>query len=171
MIISGEAMARPKMTRQIRTGLRGRAFKPQGISATELERVELTLDGLEALRLADIEGLYQEEAAQRMGISRATFARVLGAARSCVAEALVQGKLVEIGGGAVTRRPGSQAPCPVHGGRRRRGRGCRCGTGRPGRGPRGRGKQGRGKQGRAERATSSRNEDRTAPVGSANPGR
>ena len=97
---------------------------------TELEQVNLTLDGLEALRLADLEGLYQEEAAQRMGVSRATFARVLTAARKAVAEALVHGKAMEISGGTVDRRAKGRWPCPVHGGRRRRGRGCRCRGGR-----------------------------------------
>jgi predicted DNA-binding protein (UPF0251 family) len=127
-------MPRPQNIRQIRRGLKERAFKPQGIPMSELDQVELTLDGLEALRLADLEGLYQEEAAERMGVSRATFARVLTAARKAVAESLVHGKALEIGGGAVTRKAGGQWPCPVHGGRRRRGRGCRCGPGRGGRG-------------------------------------
>ena len=68
-----------------------------------LERVSMTLDGLEAIRLADLEGLYQEDAAVRMGISRATFARVLAEAHRAVAEALVRGKALDIGGGPVDR--------------------------------------------------------------------
>jgi predicted DNA-binding protein (UPF0251 family) len=127
-------MARPLSTRQIPRGLKERAFKPQGVPMAELEQLTLTLDGLEALRLADLEGLYQEEAALRMGVSRPTFARVLAAARKTIADALVNGKSVEISGGVVDRRPKSRRPCPVHGGRRRRGRGCRCrrGAGGPG---------------------------------------
>ncbi len=113
-----------------------------GIPLAELDVVTLTLDGLEALRLADVEGLYQEEAAHRMGISRATFARILSAARQAVAAALTEGRAIEIGGGAVTLRHQASWPCPVHGGPQRRGRGCRCGEhkerrnggGRPGRG-------------------------------------
>jgi predicted DNA-binding protein (UPF0251 family) len=93
---------------------------------TDLEQVTVTLDGLEALRLADLEGLYQEEAAKRMGISRATFARVLTAARQAVSDALVNGKSLEVEGGVVERQKNAQWPCPVHGGRQRRGRGCRC---------------------------------------------
>jgi predicted DNA-binding protein (UPF0251 family) len=119
-------MARPQNTRRIRRGLKERAFKPQGIPMSDLEQVQMTLDGLEALRLADLEGLYQEEAAQRMGVSRATFARVLTAARQTVADALVNGKAVDINGGTVDRRDKGNWPCPVHGRRRRRGRGCRC---------------------------------------------
>jgi predicted DNA-binding protein (UPF0251 family) len=126
MIVSRSIMARPLNKRQIGRGLKERAFKPQGVPMTDLDEVELTLDGLEALRLADLEGLYQEEAAERMGVSRATFARVLTAARKAVADALVHGKAMEIRGGAVGRRSRERRPCPVHGGRRRRGRGCSC---------------------------------------------
>lgn len=120
-------MARPVTNRRIPRGLSGQAYKPQAVPMSELEKTTLTLDGLEALRLADLEGLYQEEAAQRMGVSRATFARVLTAARRAVADALVNGKALEIDGGAVERRDRGRWPCPVHGGRRRKGRGCRCG--------------------------------------------
>jgi predicted DNA-binding protein (UPF0251 family) len=91
-----------------------------------LGRVDLTLDGLEALRLADLEGLYHEEAADRMGVSRATFSRVLTAARREVADALVNGKAIRVGGGAVAWQSPESWPCPLHGGMRRRGRGCRC---------------------------------------------
>jgi len=100
------------------------------VPMTDLEPVTVTLDGLEAMRLADLEGLYQEEAAQRMGISRATFARVLTAARQAVSDALVNGTALAIEGGVVERQKGGVWPCPVHGGRRRRGRGCRCRGGR-----------------------------------------
>ncbi|HQA69629.1 MAG TPA: DUF134 domain-containing protein, partial [Aggregatilineales bacterium] len=62
-------------------------------------RVELLTEELEALRLADLEGLTQEDAAARMGISRSTFQRVLARARRQVALALVQGQALEIVGG------------------------------------------------------------------------
>ena len=67
-----------------------------------LEEVELTIDELEALRLADLEGLYQEEAAARMEVSRATFARIVETARLKVATALVHGHALRIGGGPVS---------------------------------------------------------------------
>jgi len=72
----------------------GEDFPPRG-------KVTLALDELEALRLADLEGLYQEEAAAKMGISRSTFARILSSAHRKVAEALVLGKVVHVEGGAV----------------------------------------------------------------------
>jgi uncharacterized protein len=62
----------------------------------ELEEVYLSLDELEALRLADYEGLYHEEAAEKMTISRQTFGRILGGARRKLAEALVEGKALRI---------------------------------------------------------------------------
>ena len=119
-------MGRPPTTRRVGTGLKTLVFKPYVVPMDQLERVELTLDGLEALRLADHLGLYQEEAAQRMGVSRATFARVLAAARSVVAEALLEGKALEIGGGDVVTGPSRREGCPIHARKERRGRNCRC---------------------------------------------
>lgn len=124
-------MPRPPRTRRIDAPTRDRMFKPRGVPARDLERVGVSLDGLEALRLADLEGLYQEEAARRMDVSRATFARILTEARRSVASALVHGHALEIGGGPIARVRARRWPCPVHGGPRRRGRGCRCRGVRP----------------------------------------
>lgn len=66
-----------------------------------LEQVALTVDELEAIRLADLEGLYQEEAAQRMNVSRQTFGRIIEAAHRKVADALVHGKALSIDGGSI----------------------------------------------------------------------
>lgn len=66
-----------------------------------LEEVTLTLDELEALRLADFNGLYQEQAAEKMNISRATFARIIESARRKVADALLHGKALRVEGGPV----------------------------------------------------------------------
>jgi len=61
--------------------------------------VNLTVEELEAIRLKDLEGLEQEECAKQMGVSRATFQRILYSARRKVAEALVGGKAIRISGG------------------------------------------------------------------------
>ena len=61
-----------------------------------LEEVYLRMDELEAIRLADYEGLYHEEAAAKMQVSRATFGRILEEARRKVAEAIIQGKALHI---------------------------------------------------------------------------
>ena len=87
-------MGRPEKLRNVSCGAHGRAFKPIGRPATELEVETLRTDELEALRLADLEGLYQEAAAERMGVSRPTFARILDRARSIVARALVEERLL-----------------------------------------------------------------------------
>ncbi len=119
-------MARPPHPRRVGLGFETRVFKPAGTPLRELPVVRLDLDGLEALRLADLEGLYQEAAAERMGVSRATFGRIVATAHARVAEALLEGKALRIGGGAVVEGAPDALPCPVHGGVRRRGRGCRC---------------------------------------------
>ena len=120
-------MGRPEKLRRISCVANGRAFKPVGRPAAELEVETLRADELEALRLADLEGLYQEAAAERMGVSRPTFARILDRARSAVARALVEERLLIVGEGPVVTGPSKPLPCPVHGAGRRRGRGCRCG--------------------------------------------
>ncbi|OGS27784.1 MAG: hypothetical protein A2297_09945 [Elusimicrobia bacterium RIFOXYB2_FULL_48_7] len=76
-------------------------FKPRGIPVCNLEEIDLTLDEFEALRLADLEGLYQEEAAKKMKISRQTFGNIIECAHEKIADALVNGKAVKIEGGVV----------------------------------------------------------------------
>jgi predicted DNA-binding protein (UPF0251 family) len=71
-------------------------FKPRGVPMTELDHVELSLDEFEALRLADLEEKYHQDAAEGMDVSRTTFGRVLSSARGKVADAIVNGKAVII---------------------------------------------------------------------------
>jgi predicted DNA-binding protein (UPF0251 family) len=123
-------MPRPLHPRRIDRNLDVVGFKPIGRPVWETPSVTLGLDGLEALRLADLEGLYQEAAAEQMGVSRPTFARILTRARAVVADALVGGKVLVIGEAPVVAGSGEPIPCPVHWGGRRRGRGCRCRDGR-----------------------------------------
>ena len=122
-------MARPEKLRTISCMGQGRGFKPVGIPAAELAVETLRIDELEAIRLADLEGLYQEAAAERMGVSRPTFSRILARARSAVARALIEERLLLVGEGPVVTGPDKPLPCPVHGGGRRRSRGCHCGHG------------------------------------------
>jgi predicted DNA-binding protein (UPF0251 family) len=91
-------------------------FKPAGVPLRELEEVALALDELEALRLADLEGLYQEQGAREMGVSRATFARIIESARWKVAHALTSGKALRLEGGPVIQsQPGMARPDQVLG--------------------------------------------------------
>ena len=94
-------MARPQNKRIIAGRPRQLVFKPAGVPASALDETVLTLDELEALRLADLEGLYQDDAAAQMDVSRQTFGRIVAAARKKVAQALVQGKALRIEGGRV----------------------------------------------------------------------
>ena len=74
-------------------------FKPRGIPLSDLQEVGLTIDEFEAIRLADLEGLYQEDAAKKMAISRQTFGNIVAAAHKKIADAIVNGKALKIEGG------------------------------------------------------------------------
>ena len=92
-------MPRPRSCRYVERKPFVTYFKPRGVPMTELTEVGLTVEGLEAIRLADLEGLTAEAAAKRMRVSRHTFGRTLAVARRTVAEALVNGLALSITGG------------------------------------------------------------------------
>lgn len=102
-------MPRPRKTRFVHASAAVRYYKPRGIPLSELSETVLSLDGMEALRLVDVERLEQADAAPLMGISRSTFSRLLAEARTAVATALVKGWAIRIEGGPVelTGRKGS----------------------------------------------------------------
>ncbi len=110
-------MARPRQCRWVRGEPQADFFKPRGIPMRDLSSVDLTVEELEALRLADLEGLYHEAAAESMGISRPTFSRVLTSARWKVADALINAKALKIKGGSYALEEGRKGR--LH--RRRRG--------------------------------------------------
>jgi predicted DNA-binding protein (UPF0251 family) len=74
-------------------------FKPAGIPLRNLEEVCMSIEEAEALRLKELEGLEQEQGAEKMNISRPTFQRVLSSARRKAADALLNGKAIRIEGG------------------------------------------------------------------------
>jgi uncharacterized protein len=92
-------MPRPPIERAVGGVPRITLFKPAGVPARELEQLQLGVDELEAIRLVDLEGLSHVQAAEAMGVSRQTVGRVLERGRARVAEALVGGKAILIGGG------------------------------------------------------------------------
>ena len=94
-------MPRPMCCRRVVGKPQATVFKPAGIPARDLEEVVMTLDEFEAIRLADLEGLYQEAAAERMNVSRATFGRILESAHRKVGETLTGGKVLKIEGGPI----------------------------------------------------------------------
>lgn len=89
-------MPRPRCHRRITCNHDAFIYKPCGVPMSELDTEFLGFDELEAMRLADIEGLYQEDAAQQMGVSRSTFARMLASAHTKVAKALITKKAIEV---------------------------------------------------------------------------
>jgi len=92
-------MPRPQKCRRVAYLPPVTYFKPAGIPLGSLEEVVLTVEEAEALRLKDIEGLEQGESAEKMNISRSTFQRVLASARQKIADAILNGKAVNIKGG------------------------------------------------------------------------
>jgi predicted DNA-binding protein (UPF0251 family) len=92
-------MGRPKKCRWVETEPGVTFFKPRGIPLRSLQQIVITVDELEAMRLADFLEMTQEEVAQRMQVSRPTVTRMLSRAHRAVAEALVQGKAICIQGG------------------------------------------------------------------------
>ena len=71
-------------------------FKPQRIPLRQLEEIILFPDELEALKLYEIDGIEQKQAAEKMKISQPTFARILASAQKKLAEAIVKGKALKI---------------------------------------------------------------------------
>ena len=71
-------------------------FKPRGIPLCSLKEMCLNLDEVEAIRLADLEDLYQEQAAKKMNISRQTFGNIIHSAHKKIADAIINGKALQI---------------------------------------------------------------------------
>ncbi|HOH23255.1 MAG TPA: DUF134 domain-containing protein [Bacteroidales bacterium] len=94
-------MSRPKQCRRIQSPPLMSGFKPFGIPRSLTGEVTLQYDEYEAIRLLDYEGLLQEEAAERMNVSRPTLTRIYAQARKTVAQAFVEGKSLVIEGGNV----------------------------------------------------------------------
>jgi uncharacterized protein len=105
-------MSRPPKTRKVCPGHAAAYFKPQGVPLHLLEEVVLGLDAIEALRLVDLEGLQQDAAGARMGVSRGTVGRLLERAHRVIADALVTGKALRLEGGPVAMQL-AEGICPA----------------------------------------------------------
>ena len=93
-------MARPKKSRIVRYNPEVSYFKPRGIPMYDLEEVQLTVDEREAIRLADLLKMPHEDAGRKMGVSRATFSRIIQKARRIIADAIINGKAINVQGGS-----------------------------------------------------------------------
>ena len=92
-------MSRPPKCRRVEYLPQLTYFKPAGVPIRDLTEVTLTVEELEAIRLKDLIGLEQEACAERMGVSRPTYHRILSAARQKVADALINGRAIKVEGG------------------------------------------------------------------------
>ena len=73
-------------------------FSPDEVSSDET--VVMSLDEFETIRLIDKEGMTQEECSNRMGVARTTVTSIYDSARKKIADALIDGKRLQISGGA-----------------------------------------------------------------------
>lgn len=112
-------MVRPRKQRMVEEKPKSHYFKPRGIPLRALEESILSIDETEAVRLADLLGLSHEEAGKKMGVSRQTFGRIIQKARNKIADALINGKAINIQGGDYTISK-SQTGCEGGKGKRRR---------------------------------------------------
>ncbi|MEA3371715.1 MAG: DUF134 domain-containing protein [Campylobacterota bacterium] len=87
---------RKRINRNIDADFSEVCFKPCGIERKSLERVVIYEDEMEAIRLADLESMYQQESADMMGISRTTFSRLVESARKKIADALLNQKAIRV---------------------------------------------------------------------------
>ena len=92
-------MVRPQKHRMVAFSPDVSYFKPRGIPMFDLQEVCLTVDQREAIRLSDLLGMSHEDAGRKMGVSRATFGRIIQRARKAVADALINGKAINVEGG------------------------------------------------------------------------
>ncbi|NCC74261.1 MAG: DUF134 domain-containing protein [Sphingobacteriia bacterium] len=96
-------MARPTKWRKIENIPSVSYFVPSDKEIEESPKNILKLEELEALRLKDLEGLEQNECADKMEVSRPTFQRILLSARETIADSLINGKTIHIEGGNYTK--------------------------------------------------------------------
>lgn len=89
-------MARPKRGRRILSNPNIIYFKPRGVPLIELEEVKIRMDEYEAIKLKDFEGFDQIICAKKMNVSQPTFNRILTLARKKIADAIINGKAVQI---------------------------------------------------------------------------
>lgn len=95
-------MPRPQKNRLVATRPETRHFNPQTADNRDAAVVLLTMDQFEAIRLSDLLNLTYDKAGRQMGVSRATFGRIIINARKIIADAIVNGKAISIGGGSYT---------------------------------------------------------------------
>ncbi len=89
-------MPRPRLRRHVGFNPDITYFKPRGVPMSDLEIVELTAEEIEAYRLRHSLNLEQQEAAEKMKTSTSTYQRILYSAYKKIADALINGKAIQI---------------------------------------------------------------------------
>jgi len=97
-------MGRNRISRHVQGTPAVKGFRPFGRLDGRRGKIILTLDEYEAIRLLDYANLTQEEAAEKMQVSRPTLTRIYKRARVKFATALVEGSNLLIEGGNVKFR-------------------------------------------------------------------
>ena len=97
------SMSRGKKARIVGFIPENKYFFPANIVGRIVEEVIINIEEIESIRLSDIQGFEQDECAEKMNISRATFQRIINSTRTKIADALVNGKAIKIEGGNFSR--------------------------------------------------------------------
>ncbi len=92
-------MPRPHKCRRVCCMPQSRIFGPLDTKESQVQAINMAIDEFEAIRLIDLEGLTQEECAERMGVARTTAQAIYNSARVKLAECLVKGKELHMEGG------------------------------------------------------------------------
>lgn len=92
-------MPRPRKWRKVCCLPENNLFGPLNGPDVESRIIIMTVEEYETIRLIDLEGLTQEECAERMQVARATVQKIYNDARSKLAESLVNGNILKIEGG------------------------------------------------------------------------
>ena len=103
-------MPRPAKCRRVCHYPKTAAFSPAPVAELR-PPVVLTVDEYEAIRLIDAEGFSQEQCSQSMEIARTTVQKIYESARKKLAAMLVEGRPLQIEGGAFRLCDGRGAPC------------------------------------------------------------
>lgn len=115
-----QIMPRPKKWRKVCSLPESSRFGPLDVPAGCENAVNMAVDEFETIRLIDLEGLTQEECAAQMDIARTTVQGIYNEARRKIAESIVNGKVLIIGGGEYRLCDNGCGSCGGHG----RKRGC-----------------------------------------------
>ncbi len=94
-------MPRPSKPRNICEMPKYSVFGPKGVYMNKLNKIAMTIDELETIKLIDYSGYNQEEAAKQMNVARTTVQRIYEIARKKVSQSLIDGSVLVIEGGHV----------------------------------------------------------------------